>query len=63
MRPSLRSVAAPHVAYHWQDARAGLWASCLLGLLKELGMTGASLGTLSQAVVPTEPPAPKPEHE
>src|SRR5262245_51988867 len=33
------------------------------GLLKELGMTGASLGTLSQAVVPTEPPAPKPEHE
>jgi uncharacterized membrane protein YqiK len=38
------------------------------GLLKELGMTGASLGALSQAVVPTEPPAPhapapKPEHE
>jgi uncharacterized membrane protein YqiK len=37
------------------------------GLLKELGMTGASLGTLSQAVVPSEPgphtPPPKPEHE
>jgi uncharacterized membrane protein YqiK len=37
------------------------------GLLKELGMTGASLSSLSQAVVPTEPaphaPAPKPEHE
>jgi uncharacterized membrane protein YqiK len=37
------------------------------GLLKELGMTGASLGSLSQAVVPTEPtphaPGSKPEHE
>jgi uncharacterized membrane protein YqiK len=37
------------------------------GLLKELGMTGASLGALSQAVVPSEPgphtPPPKPEHE
>jgi uncharacterized membrane protein YqiK len=36
------------------------------GLLKELGMTGASLGALSQAVVPTEPPAPpphNPQHE
>jgi hypothetical protein len=37
------------------------------GLLKELGMTGASLGALSQAVVPSEPgphkSPPKPEHE
>jgi uncharacterized membrane protein YqiK len=34
------------------------------GLLREIGMSGGSLGGLTQAVVPTEPPAKKPsEHE
>jgi uncharacterized membrane protein YqiK len=33
------------------------------GLLKEIGMSGASLGGLTQAAAPIEPPAKTPGHE